>query len=167
MPSDLLILDACVLIDFLSTDRNLLRIAGLELTVHVASVVLAEVDDVDEGVLATLGVKVVEPSVELSTDAAGRRGALSFEDWVSLLLAEEEGWTCVTNDGRLRKECAQHNIDVLWGLELLAILVERGRLAAAAAVEAAEAMHRSNPRYISAEIVARFRAKLAGPRGKL
>lgn len=162
MPADLVILDACVLIDFLSTDRSLLRLAGKVFTLHVASVVLAEVDGADEATLLALGVRVVEPSLDLSADAAGRGGALSFEDWASLLLASERGWACVTNDRRLRRECATCGVEALWGLEILGTLVAQRLLPVEAAVAAATTMHDGNPRGISAVVLATFCAKVRG-----
>ena len=106
MGIELFILDACVLIDFVTTDAMLLKLTSEHVgTVHVASVVLGEVDQLDESSAASLGLHVVEPSLDLSLDAAARGGALSFEDWVSLLVAKDNGWTCVTNDRRLRAEC--------------------------------------------------------------
>jgi hypothetical protein len=158
---ELFILDACVLIDFVTTDPMLLKLTSEHVgPVHVASVVLSEVDQLDESSAASLGVHVVEPSLELSLDAAARGGALSFEDWVSLLLARDNDWTCVTNDRRLRTECESHHVKVRWSLALLELLVRAGALTAAAAIDTAAAFQRANPRYITDTIVKRFRARL-------
>lgn len=160
MPVDLLLLDACVLIDFLAANRDLITVASAEVRIHVASVVLEEVDDIDAATLRALGVVIVEPELELSMDAARRRGGLSFEDWVSLLLARTHGWTCVTNDRRLRKECGAHEVAVLWGLEILLLLVRRARLSPDEAIAAAVAMHAANPRGIPAAVVEAFRTRI-------
>ena len=47
----------------------------------------------------------------------------------------------------------------MWGLEVIAISVERGRLAVGEAIEAGDAIAASN-RFITAEIVAAFRERV-------
>ncbi len=165
MDVEFFILDACVLIDFVTTDPTLLTLTTQHVgRVHVASVVLAEVEQLDESSAASMGLHVVEPELALSLDAAERQGALSFEDWVSLMLARDNGWTCVTNDRRLRRECEIHGISVRWSLALLELLVAAGALTVDGAGDAAEAFHRANPRYVSADIVSRFKTKLRSVR---
>lgn len=165
MAIELFILDACVLIDFVTTDPSLLALTSQHVgPVHVASVVLAEVEQLDESSAATMGLQVVEPALALSLEAARRQGALSFEDWVSLMLARDNGWTCVTNDRRLRSECEAQGISVRWSLALLELLVAAGALTVDGAADAAESFHQVNPRYVSADIVGRFKIKLRSVR---
>jgi len=54
-----------------------------------------------------LGLHVVELQFPTLTKAANASvgSPLRFQDWLCLLTAEEQGWTCVTNDKRLRIEC--------------------------------------------------------------
>ncbi len=75
-----------------------------------------------------LGIKLVEPELEQAMLAAERRGALSFQDNMCLILAKENGWTCVTNDKPLRRECKLEGIPLIWGIQLICILVESGGL---------------------------------------
>ena len=63
-------------------------------------------------------------------EAAQSRRGLSYQDHQCLILAPTHGWLCVTNDRRLRKVGAEDGVDVLWGLETLAMLVECGGLPA-------------------------------------
>jgi hypothetical protein len=164
---NLFILDACVLIDFVTTDASLLTLVADHVgSIHVASVVLAEVDQLDESDAVSLGLRVVEPDLALAADAAMRRGALSLEDWTSLLLAKDNGWTCVSNDRRLRRECTAEKVPVLWSLALLTRLVDAGALAAEAAVATVRAMHAANPRYITPRLVARFEQRVKPGRRK-
>lgn len=160
MAHELLILDACVLIDFLAADETVIAaIAGHVGTVHVAPQVLAEVGGLDAVRATELGMQVVEPSLELVRQAAAVRGRLSFPDHVCLLLAVERGWTCVTNDAALRRVCESDGVPVLWGLELLAMLVEAGGLPVEAVLEVAEGIAAANP-YIKADTMMRFRARV-------
>lgn len=52
----------------------------------------------------------------------------------------------VTNDGRLRKACDEDEVPVLWGLEVLAQVVEAGGLPVKAAIELAKRMAACNRR---------------------
>ncbi len=61
-----------------------------------------------------------------------------------LILARDQGWTCVTNDGRLRRACADEGVAVLWGLQLMVKLVEAGELSADDAISVAEAIGETN-----------------------
>lgn len=159
-----LILDACVLIDYANTDRELLRLFSEHLgPVHVAAPVLAEVDQLDEAQARALGIHVIFPELDLALQAAKQRERLSFQDWLCLLLAQHHSWTCVSNDARLRKACELAGVPILWGLELLERLVAAEAISKEDAITAAHAIHESNS-FISAKVIRRFERKLAGPR---
>ncbi len=66
-------------------------------------------------------------------------------------MAKAAGWTCVSNDGALRKVCVAEGVDILWGLETMGLAVEAGALPVRDALRIA----RQNPR-ISDAIVERF-----------
>jgi hypothetical protein len=90
--AELLILDACVLIDLVDTDETVLTAIVRHLgPVHIAAQLLAEVDNLDESRARDLGLHIIEPSLDLLTQASTRRGRLSFEDHICLLLAVERG----------------------------------------------------------------------------
>ena len=155
----LLILDACVLIDFCEVDVSLLAVIARALgTIHVASPVLAEVSQLDESTAASNGLRVVEPPLSVFAEAARKRGRLSVQDHLCLLLAKAEGWTCVSNDRALRAACAVEGVEVLWGLEMMGLAVERGHLLGPDAERAAWAMRDVNP-FISEDLVLAFVAK--------
>ncbi|HKY37712.1 MAG TPA: hypothetical protein VJN18_17340 [Polyangiaceae bacterium] len=108
MAIEFLIIDANVLIDFCKTDRSVLALVTQHVgTVHVAEPVLAEVKELDRAGAESLGINVLTPEFPMLSSAASAsvRSPLRFEDWLCLLIAEEESWTCVTNDKRLRVEC--------------------------------------------------------------
>lgn len=160
-----LIADACVLIDLLQAEQSVLEaIARAMGRIHVVLQVLAEVEGLTRERAGELGLVVVDPTTELLLAAAAKRGRLSLPDRVCLLVAAKEGWTCVSNDGPLRRACVDAGVPVLWGLEAIAISVERGCLTVVGAIEAADAIARSN-RFITAEIVAAFKERVvAWPR---
>jgi predicted nucleic acid-binding protein len=154
-----LLVDANVLIDYLEGDLLVLQSVTRHLgRVYVPSVVLDEVQRVDERICDQLGIEVVEPSLDQILQAAAGGGRLSFEDRVCCLMARELGWTCVTNDSSLRRECLSQGVKVLWGLQLMVRLVAAGHLVPEEALAIAQRIQRSNPRHITEDILNRFRA---------
>lgn len=155
-------MDANVLIDLCEADRSVVRLLSDRVgKVHVPLPVLRdEVDPVDEAECADLGIVPVEPPLSMAVEAAKRRAGLSFHDHLCLLLARERGWTCVTNDGRLRRECAAECVPILWGLEAVALLVDGGALTAEAAEDVGLAIQRANPRYITEAVLETFRRRI-------
>ncbi len=164
----LLIMDANVLIDLCEADRTVIRLISEHVgQVHVPLPVLREeVDQIDAAEYADLGIVPVDPPLQTATNAVARRAGLSFHDHLCLLLARDNGWTCVTNDGRLRRECAAEKVPVLWGLETVALLVDDGVLTARAAEEIGRAIQRANPKFITDAVIRGFRERIAGAEKK-
>lgn len=165
----LLIIDACVLIDYAKTDKGVLRLASSHLgRVYVPRVVLDEVDQLTEQDCQALGIELVDPDEQQLLQAQSPPPGLSFQDSVCLLLARDHGWTCVTNDVRLRTGCGDAGVAVQWGLDLMLHLVQRGQLDVAKSRRIAENMHRSNASCITKKVLARFtdRLKKAAPSSK-
>lgn len=67
---------------------------------------------------------------------------------------------CITNDAALRRACEEAGVQCAWGLEIMVELVHAGNLPASEALCVAKSMHEINPRYISRDIVDRFRERL-------
>ena len=95
----LMIMDACVLIDFIKAERAVLELVVKHVgPLYVTSPVVEEVKEIDdEDELAALGLIIVEPEIEDAYTAGIQSGPLSFEDWLCLLTARRHGFTCVTN----------------------------------------------------------------------
>jgi predicted nucleic acid-binding protein len=156
-----LLVDANVLIDYVKSERTVLTSAARHVgTVYVLTAVIDEVTQLDAAECERMGLRVVEPSLSQLATAAGKRGRLSYQDHLCLVLARENGWTCVTNDGALRKACSKDDVPVLWGLEIMVELVAAGHLEIPDAIAVAESIHQLNPFHISEDIVARFAARL-------
>lgn len=158
----LLLVDANVLIDFATTDREVLALVVRHVgSVHVPRDVFDEVDQLDEATCAALGLIIVEGTLDQLVEAGARLGRLSFADRVCMILARDNGWTCVTNDGRLRRECESVGVPVRWGLQLMLALVDCGAMTADAAIVVAEAVGRTNP-HMKTEVVVAFVRKVRG-----
>jgi hypothetical protein len=156
---ELLILDACVLIDFCESDQSILALVSKHVgKIHVASPVFEEVGQLDESSARTLGIDVVEPDLEMLAAAARTRGRMSVQDRLCFLLAKANGWTCVSNDGALRRVCLAEGVELLWGLEMMGLAVEAGALPGDVAEAVARVIQESNP-YVTEEIVAAFVAR--------
>jgi len=163
----LMIMDACVLIDFLHADRTVLQLVARYVgPVYVVSPVVEEVRDIDgQEELIELGISVIEPEIEDAYAAAGGAGAVSFQDRLCLLTAKRHGMTCVTNDTSLRRQCSNEGIPLLWGLELLLELHASGGMPRHIAEDIARTIHEANPRHITTAILRRFLSKLSRGRG--
>jgi len=159
----LLLVDANVLIDYANTDPTVLALVARHLgPVHVPKDVVDEVAQFDEDTCDRLGLVVVEGTLEQVLEAGAGGGGLSFPDWMCLILARDEGWTCVTNDGRLRRACSDEGVEVLWGLQLMVKLVAAGELADGDAIAVADAIGATNP-WVSQRVITRFREQV-GPK---
>jgi hypothetical protein len=92
---EVLIIDANVLIDFCKTDESVLALVVKHVaTVNVAEPVLEEVSQLDRLRAEALGIRVLCPDYSCLTRAAvaSQRSPLRFQDWVCLLLAEDNGF---------------------------------------------------------------------------
>lgn len=155
-----LLLDACVLIDFLEADQTVFRSISQHVApLHVISPVVEEIRSCrSTNELEQLGVIVIEPEIEDAYTAARAPGAISFPDLLCCLTAKRLGMVCVTNDKCLRRFCRQHAVSVVWGLELLAQLNRTKGITQERAINLAERIHFSNPRHITTVILAQFKA---------
>jgi len=158
----LMLLDACVLIDYWKAEKSILQSFSTHLGgLHVASPVLDEVDDINDPVeLTNLGVNIVTPELEDLIEAGAGKGSLSFQDRLCLLVAKREGFTCVTNDKSLRNACETAGVDVIWGLEPMLMLYDQGGITESDALKVASAIRASNPMYITQRVINAFRAKI-------
>ncbi len=162
-PIPLLILDACVLIDYIKAEPALFGIiAGSVDPVHVVSTVYEEVVQLTSlQHMADLGISLVEPEIEDAFEATLMMGSTSFQDNICLLTAKRRDMTCVTNDRNLRKACSEQGVPIMWGLELLLELVRSGGIDHKSATEIGRRIHENNPRHIPPKVLADFEKKLS------
>lgn len=151
-----LIVDANILIDFSKSDRTVIKLICKHVgQIFLATPVLDEISEIDHGDCAELGIVLVEPELEHLLLAGQGSGPLSFQDKLCLILAKENNWTCVTNDKPLRQKCETEGVPLIWGVELICILVECCGLPKENAKAIIVKMQMANPKYITDSIVKR------------
>ena len=149
------ICDANVLIDYIEADEDIIReLVEYWGKVHVPDVVLDEVKQLSRAQATKLGLMVVDTPFILQP-APG----LSFPDRACLHYVKEQGWTCIANDRLLRRECVSQGGRVVWGLEMLLLLVADKRMTDARALGIARKIHTNNPE-ITTKILEEFASKL-------
>jgi hypothetical protein len=155
-----LITDSCVLIDYARSSIETLTRLCETTKVYVPRILLVEeVQDLTIAEAERIGLGIVDPPTELVQKAAGLPGPLSFYDWLCVLMASENRWTCVSNDKKLRTECRGRGVKTQWSLEPLVLLVTHGTLARDKAITTARAIAEMNS-YLSESIVDRFVKRL-------
>ena len=106
MAQTVLLTDADVLIDYRESEIKILELVVQHMgRVVVLASVLDEVQGVTPTQCAQLGIEVVEVETEQLIRATEVESRVSFNDRLCLVACREEGWTCVTNDGALRRLC--------------------------------------------------------------
>lgn len=135
------ICDANILIDYIDADEDILRkLVTYWGTVYVPDRVLMEVHGFTEARAVELGLTIIESPLQLE-----KHPALSVQDSICLHFAIQEGWTCITNDKRLRRECQNNGGSVIWCFEMLNLLVEASQITKEQALEIAEKITKTNP----------------------
>ena len=152
--------DANVLIDYAESGRSILALISRHVaTIYVPSPVFGEVNKLSEEDAAHLGIDILEPTLDQALEAQAGEGPTSFEDRLCFVVARDEGWSVLTNDIKLRKECDNEGIACLWGMEAMALLVKSKNLSAARAMSVAEKIAGINP-FITDSILQDFRNKI-------
>ena len=91
--------------------------------------------------------------------AIGRKGPLSFNDRIFVLMARDGGWICVTNDTSLAAACEREHLEVRRSLRIMLDLVRLEVLDAGEAERVARAIATRNS-FITAAVIADFCRKL-------
>lgn len=161
-PAQFMIMDACVLIDYMNGDPDLFRLISSNIgTVYVATPILEEVDSIESlEELEDLGLIPIEPEIEDVFKAEEIDGQTSFQDNICFLTAKRHGLTCISNDKNLRKQCTDKNVPILWGLELILDLAKAGGILKKEASRIAQNIQKSNPGHLSTGILSDFETKL-------
>ena len=161
-PLQLMIMDACVLIDYINGEPDLFKLISSRIgPIYVATPILEEVDSIKSiEELEDLGLLPIEPEIEDVFKAEKMDGQTSFQDNICFLTAKRQSFTCVSNDTNLRRQCTNASIPILWGLELILNLTKAGGILKKDASRIARDIQTSNPRHITARIMSDFEAKL-------
>ncbi len=157
------VLDANVLIDYANSDPWVIgKVCDYLGGAGVCTVVLDEADDFTEELVEATGVITIDLTSQQLVEAYAGAGPLSPQDRMCLIAARDFGFTCVTNEKALRRTCESQGVPVLWGLELMVLLMQKGRMAPADAERVANDIKISNPHHITDEILRRFTRRLRG-----
>ena len=157
MAQTVLLTDADVLIDYRESEIKILELVVQHIgRVVVLAPVLDEVQGVTPAQCAQLGIEVVEVETEQLVRASEVESRVSFNDRLCLVTCREEGWTCVTNDGALRRLCERHGVATRFGLGLMVDLVAAGALTRQRAMAVARQIQASNPLHINERVIQRF-----------
>ena len=152
-----LLADADVLIDYRESDLAILALVARHFgRLAVLPPVLDEVRGVTAKECGRLGIEIVEVETERMLLAAEVESSVSFNDRLCLVVCREEGWTCLTNDGALRRLCKRHDVETRFGLGLMVDLVEARALTRRRAVAVARRIRVSNPLHITDRVLDRF-----------
>jgi rRNA-processing protein FCF1 len=155
-PQEAAICDANVLIDYADSDEDIIReLVRYWGKVYVPTRILHEVKRLPQPRAEELGLTIIETPLVLPS-ASG----LSGPDRSCLHFVITEGCVCIANDKALRKECQRRGGMVVWGLEMLAKLVEAQQITKARAIDIATHIRMINPE-ISEALLADFKAMLA------
>lgn len=149
-----LILDANALIDYYRCNREIFQLVCSHIgQIYLAQPVFDEVAQIETHECAELGIILIEPELDDLLEAGGKRGRLSFQDHLCLILAKKHGLTCVTNDKPLRRECEHEEVPIFWGIELICILAEVNGVNIETAKALILKMQENNPKYFSDGII--------------
>ena len=152
-----LLADADVLIDYRDSDLAVLKEVGKRVgRLIVLSEVLAEVRRLTRKKCTNLGIEVIDVETPTLLAAAQVKTRISFNDRLCFLVCLERGWTCVSNDGALRRLCRRHDVKVRYGLSLVVELVKVGAINRRRATTIARQMHEANPQHINKRVLKQF-----------
>ena len=120
-----LVLDANVIIDYAKANKQVFSRLTALVDVFVPVLVFDEVNNLTEDEAINLGLRLYDNPFEMIAKAVTISNGTSFQDKICMFTAQSEGFICVTNDKKLRKESIKEKVDILWGLEILLFLVDK------------------------------------------
>jgi len=153
----IVICDANILIDYAKANKKIIALVTEHLyEIWVPLPVWEEVNDLSRDDAEVLGINVIEPSLAQTYEAANMYGGgLSDEDHLCFVMVRDEKAICATNEKSLRKKCKDNDIEVLWGLQMMIQLCDKGKLTIKLAERVARKIAQENIT-ITKEIITRF-----------
>ena len=149
-----LLLDANVLIDFQDSDFSVLR----DVKENVAEIFVLryifekEIPDLTEQICNKVGLVIIQPKKSVIEESEIKIGQLSTGDRLNLFTALDSEFSLVTNDKKLRKVCEERNGKVIWGLQLLVILVENSEYSIDDAISIGKKIGENNARITDKDV---------------
>lgn len=158
---EILLADADVLIDYRDSDLRVLRLVSEHIgRVRVLREILAEAVGITERRCVQLAIDVVDLETELMLKVNELPSSISVNDRLCVIACEYHKWTCVTNDGALRRVCKAHDVPVRRGLGLMIELVHSGAMTESRAMRVARMIHDANPTHINQALLEDFQRRI-------
>lgn len=158
--TDILISDANVLIDFIKAGaEKILKEVGKLHKIYVPTPIYHEVRQLTSAKMEDIGLIEYEPSIELLYQASLKIGQCSPQDALCLLICDNMGWCCLTNDKNLRGQCTKKDVKTVWGLQLLLYLKDKGIINKDTGKRICLKIANTN-KMITADIVSKFLEKI-------
>ncbi len=154
-----ILIDANVLIDYAQSDDSVLLLATQHLSIlYVPDPVVEEVNDLSESDYDRLNLTIIEPTTVQMLHAASLDWTPRIADKICFVLCQENQWICATNDKKVRTQCSNAGIEVMWGAQIMLELIKVEQLSADEAIEIMNTIQLKNP-YIKQATVNRFSEK--------
>ena len=155
------IIDANVLIDYADSDPSILTLFSKSIgTIHIIPDVFEKVEQLNVKECCRLGLVIAEPTLDQYLEAGKKIPGLAFDDTLCLILARDHHWTLISNDKALRSTCSGASIPLLWGLQIMLLLVKNKYLPSAIAQKISACIHALNPKFVHQQILERFIKKI-------
>ena len=154
-----ILFDANALIDYQKTDFSVLG----EVRQHLGNLyLLKEIRDEVQGLTQkdcrSVDLKIISSKKYVKELATKPFGGLSLPDRLNLYTSIDSGYSLVTNDINLRKACEERQVKIIWGLQLLLILIEKSEYSIDDTIKIGKLIGDKN-QFITKEIVNNFVAK--------
>ena len=154
-----ILFDANALIDFQKTDFSVLSGVSQHLgNLYLLEEIYNEVLGLTKEDCHLVNLKVISSKDHIKNIANQPYGSLSRPDRLNLYTSIDSGYSLVTNDVNLRKACEERQVKIIWGLQLLLILIEKSEYSIDDTIKIGKMIGDKN-QYISEEIVDDFVAK--------
>ncbi len=153
------IIDASVVIDYLDVDKSILSLAASKLgRIWISVLTLQKIRQLGRPDAEKMGLSVLEPSPEQLREVK-TPSRLKEDDQVTIILARDSGYICITNDKRMHIRCREWQVPSLWGLDLMLELVRTGSLSRTRAEKLGRAIQEINA-YLTPQILQQYLAEL-------
>lgn len=159
-----LVFDANVVLDYWCCEPAIIRAIVQNIApIFVPDVVADVIGPALQKQWSRRNIKVVNTSSFEIEHLFFQNGTLSRADHACIWLTLTQAGVLVSNDVRLRQEGETHGVKVMWGLEPLARLSQKGHITARSAKQAALLIQSANPIHLSEERIREFLGAVGDP----
>jgi rRNA-processing protein FCF1 len=167
-----MILDSCVIIDFLDSDYKILQLASKHLgPIYIPCQIINEIKRKNinnriellniikcQHYIEILNCNLTEKNLEDYFMLYSNK--ISFQDYICMLFSEKLNYICVTNDKKLRNLCLYNNINIIWGLQILINLNKNLVIKKEYAIEVFKKIQKASPNHYNNDLFLKFKKQL-------